>query len=68
MRVTLNSNAVCISISLFSIVLNCKKVGVCKMLIFVPCSAVRIARERGGFVLRSGAVNCNSMETDMLQG
>lgn len=42
MRVTLKSNAVCIGISLFSNVLNCKKVGVCKMLTFVPCSAVRM--------------------------
>lgn len=46
MRVTLKSNAVCISISLFSDVLNCKKVGVCKMLTFVARNAVRIARER----------------------
>ena len=49
-RVTLNSDAVCISISLFSNVLNCKKVGVCKILTYVPCNAVRIEREskRGG--------------------
>lgn len=45
-RVTLNSDAMCISVSLFSNVLNCKKVGVCKMLTFVPYNAVRI--ERGG--------------------
>jgi hypothetical protein len=49
-RFTLNSNAMCISISLVSNVLNCKKFGVCKILTVVPCSAVRIEteRERGG--------------------
>jgi len=54
-RVTLNSNAMCISISLFSNVLNCKKVGVCKMLTFVPYNVVRIERGGGGggYVLRS---------------
>jgi len=46
-RVTLNSDAMCISVSLFSNVLNCKKVGVCKMLTFVPYNAVRIEREGG---------------------
>lgn len=58
MRVTLNSNAMCISISLFSNVLNCKKVGVCKMLTFVPYNVVRIERGGGGGWLCSKVVSC----------
>jgi hypothetical protein len=40
-RFTLNAGAMCIGISLFCNVLNCKKVDVCKMLTVVSCSAVR---------------------------
>jgi hypothetical protein len=39
-RFTLNVAAMCIGISLFCNVLNCKKVDVCKMLTVVSCSAV----------------------------
>ena len=42
MRFTLNATAMCIGVSLFCNVLNCKKVDVCKMLTVVSCRAVRM--------------------------